>query len=80
MEAPEEMAAALARAAPLLRVTEGRADPCSRGGSFVDQIFLGSPASAWRVADSLRVLTYRGAKDSDRDRLAQRSLPCVRKA
>jgi endonuclease/exonuclease/phosphatase family metal-dependent hydrolase len=78
MDAPEEMAAALARAAPLLRVTEGQADPCWQGGSFIDHIFLGGPARAWLVAGSLRVMTYRGAEDGDRDRLSDHCPVSVR--
>jgi endonuclease/exonuclease/phosphatase family metal-dependent hydrolase len=70
MDEPEELSTAMARAATLIRATDGHADPCWAGGSFIDHIFLGGPARLWLVADSLRVQTYRGAGERDRDRLS----------
>jgi endonuclease/exonuclease/phosphatase family metal-dependent hydrolase len=70
MDQPEEMSTALAQAAPLTRVTTAQADPCWKGGSFIDHIFLGGPAQAWLVPASLRVLTYRNDPTADRDRLS----------
>jgi endonuclease/exonuclease/phosphatase family metal-dependent hydrolase len=59
LDLPETMGEALANAAPLTRVTEGRSNPCWEGDDFIDHIFLGGPARAWLVAGSLRVMTYR---------------------
>ncbi|WP_376088776.1 endonuclease/exonuclease/phosphatase family protein [Roseomonas sp. CCTCC AB2023176] len=55
---------ALERAAPLLRTTAGRSNPCWGGRPFIDHILLGGPARGWLVPDSLRVLVYaeRGAE------------------
>jgi endonuclease/exonuclease/phosphatase family metal-dependent hydrolase len=58
LDAPEEMARALAEAAPLTRVTEGTSNPCWEGDAFIDHIFLGGAAATWLVPDSLRVMTY----------------------
>jgi endonuclease/exonuclease/phosphatase family metal-dependent hydrolase len=59
LDTPEEMGAALAQAAPLTRVTEGRANPCWEGDSFIDHILAGGPARGWLVPDSLRVQVFR---------------------
>ncbi len=55
----EEMGRALAAAAPLLRVTQGASDPCWDGSEFIDHIFVGGPARAWVLPDSLRVQLFR---------------------
>lgn len=59
---------------PLLRATEGVANPCwatARGGrSFIDHILLGGPARDWLVPESLRVLVYAERGQDDRDRLS----------
>ena len=59
MDGRDDLFAALNRAAPLLRTTEGRASSCWGGNSFIDHIMLGGAARAWMVPDSLRVLVYR---------------------
>jgi endonuclease/exonuclease/phosphatase family metal-dependent hydrolase len=66
----EAMGMALARAAPMLRVTQGASDPCWGGGQFIDHIFLGGAARAWLVPDSLRVMTYHTDDPADRARLS----------
>ncbi len=52
----------LARAAPLVRPTEGFSNPCwARDGQrrdFIDHILLGGPARDWLVPGSFRVLVY----------------------
>jgi endonuclease/exonuclease/phosphatase family metal-dependent hydrolase len=70
LDAPEEMGAALATAAPLTRATQGRADPCWDGAPFIDHIFAGGPARAWLVPDSLRVQVFRETDDRERSRLS----------
>ncbi len=70
LDAPEEMGAVLAIAAPLTRATQGRADPCWDGAPFIDHIFAGGPARAWLVPDSLRVQVFRETDDRERSRLS----------
>lgn len=70
MDSPEELSRALARAAPLLRVTAGESDPCWGDAPFIDHIFLGGPAAAWLQPHSLRVLTYRSTDPADKERLS----------
>jgi endonuclease/exonuclease/phosphatase family metal-dependent hydrolase len=78
MDQPEELSTALAQAASLTRVTTGKADPCWKGGSFIDHIFLGGPAQAWLIPASLRVQTYRNDPASERDRLSDHCPVSVR--
>jgi endonuclease/exonuclease/phosphatase family metal-dependent hydrolase len=70
MDMPEEMSSALRRAGDMDRATDGQADPCWQGGAFIDHIFLGGAARAWKVPGSLRVMTYRTETEKDRDRLS----------
>jgi endonuclease/exonuclease/phosphatase family metal-dependent hydrolase len=58
MDGDDPFLAALRQAAPLVRATEGRADPCWGGGQFIDHILAGGPAVAWMQPQTLRVLTY----------------------
>lgn len=53
----------LAASGPLLRPTEGFANPCWGGENFIDHILLGGAAAAWLVPRSLLVLVY---KETDR--------------
>lgn len=64
MDGPEALQAGLLAAAPLLRVTAGRASPCWGGNGFIDHIFLGGAARAWMVPDSMRVMVYRGKPEA----------------
>lgn len=67
MDGTDELAAALNQAAPLVRVTQGRASPCWGGASFIDHIFLGGAARAWLAPQSMRVMVYReGAEAKER--------------
>jgi endonuclease/exonuclease/phosphatase family metal-dependent hydrolase len=59
MDGNDELLAALNRAAPLVRATEGRASSCWGGNSFIDHILAGGAARAWMKPDTLRVLVYR---------------------
>lgn len=58
----DEFIAVLTEAAPLVRPTEGFANPCwARDGQprgFIDHILLGGAARDWLVQDSFRVLVY----------------------
>ena len=64
------MLPALERAAPLLRTTAGRSNPCWGGRPFIDHILLGGPARDRLVPNSLRVLVYAERAPEDRDRLS----------
>ena len=67
MDGRDELLAGLNQAAPLLRVTEGRASPCWGGASFIDHILAGGAARGWVEPNSLRVLVYReGAEAKER--------------
>ncbi len=70
LDDPEELGGALARAAPLRRVTEGRANPCGDGAPFIDHIFAGGAARGWVVAESLRVQVFHSGDERDRERLS----------
>jgi endonuclease/exonuclease/phosphatase family metal-dependent hydrolase len=70
LDQQEEMGRALAAAASLLRVTEGRSDPCWDGSAFIDHIFAGGPARAWVVPGSLRVQVFRETGPDWRERLS----------
>ena len=70
MDDPDAMRDALEAAAPLLRATQGRSNPCWDGGAFIDHIFLGGDARNWLVEGSLRVMTYRTSTQADRTRLS----------
>jgi endonuclease/exonuclease/phosphatase family metal-dependent hydrolase len=59
MDGRDQLWSTLRQAAPLTRVTEGRASPCWGGEAFIDQIVLGDAARDWLQPDTLRVLTYR---------------------
>jgi endonuclease/exonuclease/phosphatase family metal-dependent hydrolase len=59
MDGRDQFLAALRKAAPLDRATEGRSSPCWGNEMFIDHILAGGAARSWIVPDSLRVLTYR---------------------
>jgi endonuclease/exonuclease/phosphatase family metal-dependent hydrolase len=63
MDGPDELLAALERAAPLVRATAGRASSCWGGNSFIDHILAGGAARGWMQPDTLRVLVYREGAD-----------------
>jgi endonuclease/exonuclease/phosphatase family metal-dependent hydrolase len=67
---PEAFGAALARAAPLLRVTAGAENPCWDGAPFIDHIFLGGPSRGWLVPDSLRVQIFHEIGEGWKERLS----------
>jgi endonuclease/exonuclease/phosphatase family metal-dependent hydrolase len=75
----DEMAEAFDSAAPLVRVTEGFANPCwARAGAqgiaygrpFIDHILLGGAARDWWRRDSLRVMVYAESEPGARDMLS----------
>lgn len=71
MDRGDEFLAMLTEAAPLVRPTDGFANPCwardSRARDFVDHILLGGPARGWLVRDSFRVLVFAERDRSMRD-------------
>lgn len=77
-DTPEEMGAALARAAPLVRVTLGRENPCWDGAPFIDHIFLGGDARSWLEPESLRVQIYREVGATWKQRLSDHCPVSVR--
>ncbi len=77
-DAPEEVGTALAREAPLVRVTAGYANPCWDGAPFIDHIFAGGPAAAWLVPGSLRVQTYQETDPAQQSRLSDHCPVSVR--
>lgn len=66
----DDLMRALEQAAPLLRATQGRSNPCWGGGHFISHIFAGGAARGWVVRDSLRVLVYEERDRRYRDRLS----------
>ena len=78
MDPPDAFAAVLDRAAPLLRATAGRSNPCWGDAPFVDQIIAGGAARAWIEPGSLRVLLYRETDRAFRERLSDHCPVSVR--
>ena len=78
LDTPEELGGALTAAAPMLRVTQGYADPCWDGDVFIDHIFLGGPARGWLVPGSLRVQMFTETGDQWRARLSDHCPVSVR--
>ena len=78
LDDPEELGAALSRAGPLVRVTEGQANPCWDGEAFIDHIFAGGDARGWLVADSLRVQVFRETDPAAKARLSDHCAVSVR--
>lgn len=70
LDEDDDVFTTLARAAPLLRATEGFSNPCWGGTIFIDHILLGGAARAWFVPGSLRVLVYRETDREFRERLS----------
>ena len=70
LDAPEALGTALSAAAPLTRVTEGRANPCWDGDAFIDHILAGGPARGWLVPGSLRVQVFANDDPVERWRLS----------
>jgi len=62
LDQPEPFGTALSAAAPLLRVTQGWANPCWEGAAFIDHIFAGGAARAWVQPGSLRVQVFRDSE------------------
>ena len=78
MDGRDQMWAVLRQAAPLVRVTEGRASPCWGGEAFIDHILFGGAARDWLQSDTLRVLTYRETGAVWRQRLSDHCPVSVR--
>jgi endonuclease/exonuclease/phosphatase family metal-dependent hydrolase len=77
-DTPDDVGTALARAAPLLRVTQGFENPCWDGAPFIDHIFLGGPARNWLVPGSLRVQVFHEVGDSWKAKLSDHCPVSVR--
>ena len=78
MDADDPFIEALRAAAPLVRATEGFADPCWGGANFIDHILLGGDAIDWVVPGSLRVLAYRETDRRERAHLSDHCPVSVR--
>ena len=78
MEPPDRFIVALGKAAPLVRVTQGRSSPCWGNEAFIDHILLGGAAREWLVPDSLRVMVYREQGREWQDRLSDHCAVSVR--
>lgn len=78
LQAGDRVLAALDAAAPLDSAVEGRSSPCWGGDNFIDDILAGGAASGWMEAGSLRVMVYRGADPSEKDRLSDHCPVSVR--
>jgi endonuclease/exonuclease/phosphatase family metal-dependent hydrolase len=78
----DDMTAAFAAAAPLLRANEGASNPCwsdARGGRpFISHILLGGAARDWMQRGSLRVMVYAERDPAMRDRLSDHCPMSVR--
>jgi endonuclease/exonuclease/phosphatase family metal-dependent hydrolase len=70
MDGDDPFLADLRLAAPLVRATEGQADPCWGGGRFIDHILAGGGAARWLQRDTLRVLVYRETDREAKERLS----------
>jgi len=78
LDRPEAMGAAFAAAAPMVRVTQGFANPCWGGEGFIDHIFAGGTARGWVVPGSMKVLVYTETADRERERLSDHCPVSVR--
>jgi endonuclease/exonuclease/phosphatase family metal-dependent hydrolase len=82
MERNDEFIALLNEAAPLTRVTQGFANPCTTSGTgsrpFIDHILLGGPARDWLVRDSFRVMVFTERDGAIRERLSDHCPVSVR--
>lgn len=78
MDGQDALLGALARAAPLLRATEGRASPCWGGGNFIDHLLAGGAARDWMRPETLRVMVYRETGAEWRERLSDHCPVSVR--
>ena len=78
LEGPHDLLAALPRAGPRARATEGRGSPCWGGNSFIDHILAGGAARGWMMADSLRVMVYRETSEAAKEQLSDHCPVSVR--
>jgi len=70
MDRNDQLLAALQQAAPLVRATEQKSNPCWGGAPFIDHILAGGAARGWLRTETLRVLTYREQGPEWRERLS----------
>jgi endonuclease/exonuclease/phosphatase family metal-dependent hydrolase len=70
MDARDGFWRGLSAAAPLIRATEGRRDPCWGDRNFISHIILGGAARGWWVPNSLSVQVYREQGREWRERLS----------
>jgi endonuclease/exonuclease/phosphatase family metal-dependent hydrolase len=80
MTPKDSFLAALQKAAPMVRATEGRSSPCWGAENFIDHILAGGPAARWIRPDTLRVLIYQETEESWKDRLSDHCPVSVRVA
>jgi exonuclease III len=70
MDGNDQAIAALRKAAPLARATEGRSSPCWGGERFIDHILAGGPAAQWMQPATLSVLVFRETGEAWKERLS----------
>jgi endonuclease/exonuclease/phosphatase family metal-dependent hydrolase len=70
MDGDDPFLAALRQVTPLVRATEGHADPCWGGGRFIDHILAGGPAVTWLQPQTLRVMVYHETDPALREHLS----------
>ncbi len=78
MDGNDTFLAALRKAAPLVRATEGHSSPCWGAENFIDHILAGDAAASWMRPDTLRVMTYKETDRSMKDRLSDHCPVSVR--
>ncbi len=80
MDGRDQFLAALRRAGPLTRATEGHSSPCWGAETFIDHILAGGAAIDWMRSDTLRVLRYRETDPAWKERLSDHCPVSVRLA
>ena len=70
LDTPGDLDALLGPGAPpLVRATEGRANPCWGGGAFTDHLLFGGVARTWVVANTLRAMVFAETNENARAHL-----------
>lgn len=78
MDGRDELLAALRAASPLVRATEGWANPCWGGGGFIDHILAGGAARGWMQPETMRVMPFRETDIAMKERLSDHCAVSVR--
>ena len=78
LQAGDRVWEALEAGETLANAVLGRSSPCWDRDDFIDDVLAGGQAAGWMEKDSLRVMTYRGADLSMKDRLSDHCPVSVR--